>query len=345
VAEVVRIGILGAAAIAPAAMCKPATDHPRTRVVAVAARDRTRAERFATRWSIPTVHDGYDALLGDPDVDAVYIPLPNGLHGRWTAAAVDAGKHVLCEKPFCANAAEARAVADRVAETDRVVMEAFHWRYHPAAARVLELIEDGAIGELTAAHASFCFPLTARGDIRWDLPLAGGALKDAGCYPIHMLRTFVGTEPQVTGARAWLRAPGVDRRIDAALSFPPPAGGSTVAGTVRASMWSSRVLDLRVRVEGTDGSIGVLNPLAPQYWSRISVTSRGRRFHEQPPRSATYRHQLDAFVAAILDGAPVATGPADAVANMEAIDAVYRAAGLAPRTPTGAPDEGPPARR
>jgi predicted dehydrogenase len=345
VAEVVRIGILGAAAIAPAAMCKPAADHPRARVVAVAARDRDRAERFATRWSIPTVHDGYDALLADPDVDAVYIPLPNGLHGRWTTAAVAAGKHVLCEKPFCANAAEAREVAARVAATDRVVMEAFHWRYHPAAARVLELIADGAIGELTAANASFCFPLTARGDIRWDLSLAGGALMDAGCYPIHMLRTFVGTEPEVTGAGAWLRAPGVDRRIDATLSFPAPGGGSEVAGSVRASMWSSRVLDLRVRLEGTDGSIGVLNPLAPQYWSRISVTSRARRFHERPPRSATYRHQLDAFVAAVLDGAPVATGPADAVANMEVIDAVYRSAGLAPRTATGGPDEGVSARR
>jgi predicted dehydrogenase len=327
----VRIGILGAAGIAPNALCRPARHEPRAELVAVAARDRARADAFATKWSIPTVHASYDDLLADPRVDAVYVPLPNGLHGRWTRAAVDAGKHVLCEKPFTANAAEAAAVAAHTDPTDRVVMEAFHWRYHPLATRVLELLADGAIGAPTSASASFCFPLTKRGDIRWDLSLAGGALMDAGCYPIHMLRTFLGTEPTVARARTLLRSPGVDRLTEATLSFPSTDGTRTIDADLRASMWSRHVLDLSLGIVGEDGEIRVRNPLAPQIWSSLSVRSGERRFRERPPRSSTYSHQLAAFCAAVLDGAPYPTGTADSVANMVVIDDVYRATRLGPR--------------
>jgi predicted dehydrogenase len=329
--DVVRIGILGAAKIAPAALCRPARGRPRAQVVAVAARDRARAGAFARKWSIPTVHPTYEALLDDPAVDAVYVPLPNGLHGRWTRAAVDAGKHVLCEKPFTANADEARRVAAHVDPTDRVVMEAFHWRYHPLAHRVLELLADGAIGTPIAASASFCFPLTGRGDIRWDLSLAGGALMDAGCYPIHMLRSFLGTEPTVTSARSLLRSPGVDRLTEAELAFPGAGGGGPVRATVRASMWSRHVLALKVTITGESGELVVHNPLAPQIWSSVTVRSGGTRHRERPPRSSTYGHQLDAFCTAVLDGGPVLTGTADSIANMVVIDDVYRAAGLGPR--------------
>jgi predicted dehydrogenase len=330
-AGVVRIGILGAAGIAPAALCRPAREQPRAEVVAVAARDRDRAQAFASKWSIPTVHASYEDLLADASVDAVYVPLPNGLHGRWTRAAVDAGKHVLCEKPFTANATEAREVAAHVERTDRVVMEAFHWRYHPLATRVLELLADGAIGTPRSADASFCFPLTGRGDIRWDLGLAGGALMDAGCYPIHMLRTFLGAEPEVVRASTRLRSPGVDRITEAVLEFPAADGGAPVRAGVRASMWSRHVLELRLRIVGDDGELRVFNPLAPQFWSSLRVRSGDRRFREHPPRSTTYGHQLAAFCSAVLDGAPFPTDTADAVANMAVIDGIYRAAGLDPR--------------
>src|SRR6201991_3743810 len=123
-----RIGVLGAARIAPQALLNPAKNNAEVVVAAVAARDVARARDFATKHGIARVHDGYDALLADPDVDAIYNPLPNGLHGRWTRAALAAGKHVLCEKPFTANAAEAREIADLAAKSDRVVMEAFHYR-------------------------------------------------------------------------------------------------------------------------------------------------------------------------------------------------------------------------
>jgi predicted dehydrogenase len=136
----VRIGVLGSARIAPAALMKPSRAVDGVEVGAVAARDRRRAEAFAARYGVPTVHDSYDDLLGDPSLDAVYVPLPNGLHARWTLAALKAGKHVLCEKPFTSNAAQAREVAAAADGTGLVVMEAFHYRYHPLARRMAEVV-------------------------------------------------------------------------------------------------------------------------------------------------------------------------------------------------------------
>ena len=143
-----RIGILGAARIAPLALINPAKENTEVVVAAVAARDVSRARAFAAKHGIARVHDSYEALIGDPDLDAVYNPLPNGLHGRWTRAALTAGKHVLCEKPFTANAAEAREIAELAAKSDRVVMEAFHYRYHPLTLRAEQIIASGELGKL-----------------------------------------------------------------------------------------------------------------------------------------------------------------------------------------------------
>ncbi len=177
-----RIGVLGAAKIVPTALVNPARTNPDVEVAAVAARDPLRAAAFAAKHGIPTVHPTYEALLADASLDAVYIPLPNGLHGRWTIAALEAGRHVLCEKPFTANAVEAQLVADAAAASGLVVMEAFHWRYHPVAARMVEIMRSGELGELRHIETATCFPNFKRHDIRWNPELAGGTLMDAGCY-------------------------------------------------------------------------------------------------------------------------------------------------------------------
>ncbi len=323
-----RIGVLGAARIAPNALIKPARAMADVTVAAVAARDRARADAFASRHGIPTVHDDYAQLLADPAVDAIYNPLPNGLHGRWTIAALTAGKHVLCEKPFTANAAEAREVAEVAAGTDRVVMEAFHYRYHPVALRMLEIVTSGQLGELRHVEASFCFPLPRFADIRYRFDLAGGALMDAGCYAVHMVR-LLGGEPDVVSARAKLRGANVDRAMRAELAFP---GGHT--GRITCSMWSSDVLRISARAVGTKGEMRVRNPLAPQLGHRIAVrTAAGRRI-ERLSRRASYAYQLDAFAGAVRNGEPVITDPADSIRTMTVIDAIYRAAGLPPREPT-----------
>ena len=324
-----RIGILGAARIAPSALIKPAKVNTEVVVAAVAARDASRAQAFAAKHAIARVHESYETLIADPDLDAVYNPLPNGLHGRWTRAALAAGKHVLCEKPFTANAAEAREIAELAAKSDRVVMEAFHYRYHPLALRIEQIIASGELGKLERVEAALCFPLPNFSDIRYNYSLAGGATMDAGSYPVHMARTFGGETPEVVSAHAKLRDPLIDRAMTAELRFP---GGHS--GRVRCSMWSSNLLQISARVIGEHGELRVLNPVMPQFFHRLSVrTTDGKRV-ERFPRRASYAYQLDAFAAAVLRSEPVKTTPEDAVENMTVIDAIYRAAGLRLREPS-----------
>jgi len=324
-----RIGVLGAARIAPAALLKPARRLEEVEVVAVAARDRAKAQAFADKHGIPAVHGSYDELIADPGVDAVYNPLPNGLHGRWTIAALEAGKHVLCEKPFTANAEEARAVAAVAAGSGLECMEAFHYRYHPLARRVVEIVASGELGAIERVQTWMCIPLLPKGDIRWNLALAGGATMDVGCYALHMARTFAGEEPTVRTATAKLRSPGVDRRMTAELTYPSGASGG-----IDVSMLSRRLLALGARVEGEHGEIRIINATAPQYFHRFTVrTSQGKR-RERFSKDPSYLFQLRAFADAVVRGEAYPTGPADAIANMTLIDAVYRAAGMEPRQPT-----------
>ena len=324
-----RIGVLGAARIAPSALIKPAKDNADVVVAAVAARDGSRARAFAAKHGIARVHESYEALIADPDLDAVYNPLPNGLHGKWTRAALAAGKHVLCEKPFTANAAEAREIADLAAKSDRVVMEAFHYRYHPLALRTEQIIASGELGKLERVEAALCFPLPKFSDIRYNYSLAGGAMMDAGCYAVHMARTFGGSTPEVVSAQAKLRDPQVDRAMTAELRF---AEGHT--GRVRCSMWSSRLLEITAHVVGDRGEVRLFNPVTPQFFHRLSIRSSDGKRVERFPRRPSYAYQLDAFAGAVLRGEPVKTTPADAVENMTVIDAIYRTAGLPLRMPS-----------
>src|SRR5271155_2445390 len=229
----VRIGILGASRFAPMILIKPAKGNAEVVVAAVASRDVSHARAFAAKHGIARVHDSYEALVADPDLVAIYNPLPIGLHGKWTRAAIAAGKHVLCEKPFTANAAEAREVAELAAKSDRVVMEAFHYRYHPCASRVEEIIASGELGKLERVEAHWCFWMPKFSDIRYNYSLAGGALMDLGCYAVDMVRRFGGSTPEVVSAQAKLRSPEIDRAMTAQLRF---AGGHT--GRIHCSMWS-----------------------------------------------------------------------------------------------------------
>jgi predicted dehydrogenase len=321
--DVVRIGVLGAARIAPSAVIKPAPHVGEAEVVAIAARDRARAEKFAAKHDVPNVYADYEALIGAPDVDAIYNPLPNGLHAPWTTAALEAGKHVLCEKPLTANAAEAEQLAAVARQTGLVLMEAFHWRYHPLARRMVEIVRSGELGTLRDVEAALCFPLPRFSDIRYQYDLAGGALMDAGCYTVHIVRTLGGEEPEVVRATPKLRTPDIDRAMRAELRFP---SGHT--GTITCSMWSSSLLRLHAKAVGDRGEMRVFNPTTPQLYHRLKVTVDGRSRVERFPRKPTYEYQLEAFCAAVLRGEPTLTPPSESIANMRVIDAIYRAAGM-----------------
>jgi len=325
--EQVRIGTLGAARITPAALVKPARAVPEAVVSAVAARDPARAKAFAAKHGIGTVHLSYDDLLADPSIDAIYNPLPNGLHAAWTLKALAAGKHVLCEKPFTANASEAEGVEAAAQQSGLVVMEAFHYRYHPLAARLRAIIDSGQLGTVSHVETWNCFPLPLLKDIRWQLDLAGGSTMDAGCYAVHCLRLLGNGEPAVVDARAKLLRPEIDRWMTASFRFPD---GST--GRITTSMLSARVVGIGARVVGDRGQMKVFNFVAPQYFNRLTVrTDAGPTTRERVRGEPTYNYQLRAFCAAVQRGEPTLTPPADSVRTMRIIDDIYRAAGLAVR--------------
>ncbi|HZR85109.1 MAG TPA: Gfo/Idh/MocA family oxidoreductase [Candidatus Binatia bacterium] len=318
-----RIGILGAARIAPMALVRPARSVPEARVEAVAARDPERARRFAAKHGIARAHDSYDALLADPALDAIYNPLPNGLHCAWTIRALEAGKDVLCEKPIAANADEAAQMAEAARRTGRKLVEAFHWRYHPLAARMLEVLASGELGAVRDVETRFCIPLPMPNDIRYRIELAGGATMDTGCYAIHALRTLAGAEPEVVSARARLLRPEIDRAMAAEMRF---ADGRT--GRMSCALLSARLFAISATVRGDRGEMRVFNFVAPQFYHRLTVRTPTGTRRERVAGDASYVHQLRAFVDHVRRDAPVPTGPEDAIANMRVIDAVYDRAGL-----------------
>ena len=317
-----RVGILGAARIAERAIVQPA-HATGTRLVTVAARDRRRAEAYAAEHGIEKATDSYAAVVADPDVEVVYNPLPNALHGPWNLAAVEAGKHVLSEKPFASTAAEAATVRDAAAEAGVTVVEGFHYLFHPVLQRLFTLLDSGELGELTRVEAVIAMPPPEDGDLRWSYRLAGGALMDLGCYGLHAHRhlgRWAGGEPELVDARAKERAgaPGVDEWLEADLRFP-----SGAIGVVRTSMVHP-TREMTLRVEGTRGAATVMDFVEPPLDDRLVV---GDTVEHLGTRSS-YLYQLEAFISALRGGPPMPTGPDDAVATAELIDGCYRAAGL-----------------
>ena len=324
-----RIGILGAARIAPMALIRPAQQVEGVVVNAVAARDPARAQAFARKHNIARVHDSYEALFHDDDVDAIYNPLPNSHHKTLTIKALAAGKHVLCEKPLAANADDARAMHEAAQRSGRVLMEAFHWRYHPLANRALE--EIGRLGKLKRVRAAFCIPFLSPGDIRFRKDLAGGALMDTGCYAVNIARTFcgvAGTERSlvVDDAQALLMSPDVDRAFLGRLHTD-----DDVAVEIDCSLLSSRVLKMRALVEGERGFVDVWNPVAPQFLHRLRTRIDGRSSSSSVPGKSSYVGQLEAFRDAVAFGKPFPSTSLDGIANMATIDALYVKAGLSRR--------------
>jgi predicted dehydrogenase len=317
----IRLGLLGASRIAVAAVIGPVRENADFQVTAVAARDRDRARAYAAAHGIPGVAEDYAALIARGGVDVIYNALPPAGHAPWTIAALEAGKAVLCEKPFARNAEEARAMVGAARASGRVLLEAFHYRFHNVMRAAVALAREGALGPLTSVEAVFEAPIArSPGELRWSAEQGGGALMDLGTYCVHAARSIVGAEPEVTGAKGLFEA-GIDAAMTADLAFP---------GGIRGSIACSMVVDrpaARLVVDGEAGRLTIDNFLAPQLGCRFVTEIGGETRRHATDGPSTYAAQLS-HLAEVLAGetAPL-TGGADAIANMATIDAIYRAAG------------------
>jgi predicted dehydrogenase len=323
-----RWGILSTADIARKKVIPGLLKAERCEVVAIASRDSAQARVVADELGIPTAHGSYEALLADPGVDVVYIPLPNHLHAEWAIAAARAGKHVLCEKPLAMTAADAERMVEACATEGVRLMEAFMYRHHPSWVAAREIIDSGRIGRLRAVESWFSYFNDDPANIRNQVEAGGGALFDIGCYSVNLSRMLFGGEPTSVAASA-VRDPasGVDILTSGLLTFP--------AGTATFTCATQLEPDQRVHVYGTAGRIEIEIPfnIPPDRPSRVLVTAGG----DPPVAPATeilefapadpYGVEADRFADVVLDGAELPITPDDSVANMRVIERLFEAAG------------------
>jgi predicted dehydrogenase len=310
-----RIGLLGASRVAVYAMIAAAKDVGGVEVVAVAARDPERARAYAELHGIPKSYGDYQALIEADDVDAVYNGLPPNLHALWSIAAVDAGKPVLCEKPFALSIGDVEAMLAAEARTGRLIMEAQHTYYHPRHARIREIVQGGLLGKIQTIDAQFDVPIPQTPDeLRWDGAVGGGALWDLGIYPLYWLRAAMGEEPELVSAAHALNERGADIWTDAWFRF---ASGAT--GSISSSM--ERDFAVWLKVVGDNGTLHVPNPMSPNVQT-LTLTIGGDATEEHFTSRPTYSFQLDAFRDAVVNGAAVQTRGEDSLATIRLLSEI-----------------------
>jgi predicted dehydrogenase len=315
-----RIGILGAARVATYAMIDAARDVDGVTVAAVAARDPERAKVYAETHGVPKVFGSYEALISSPEIDAVYVALPPNVHAQWSIAALDAGKPVLCEKPFALSVADVEAMLEAETRTGRLLMEAQHSHYHPLSARMREVAVSGVLGRFMRIEATFDAPVGKEpGEIRYDPALGGGALWDLGVYPAYWIRSVLGDEPGVVSAVQTLAPLGADVVTEARLA-------SVNCPDIYLSCNMDAPPKPMLRIEGSAGTLDVHNPLAPQMGHGFHLTLNGESSEEQFSKKSTYAFQLEAFRDAVQNDAPVPTRGDDSLATIRLLSAIRDAA-------------------
>ena len=330
-ASMLRWGVLGTADIARSQVVPAIRASSNGRVTALAGRDPQRNQEFAKTFGIKDIFASYEALLASPEIDAVYIPLPNSLHAEWAMRAADAGKAVLCEKPLALNAAEAKRVAGHFAAKNLPLMEGFMYRFHPQNVYAMKLVKDGAIGDVreVRAHLSVDIMAHAKGNVRFDKQLGGGSLLDMGCYAVNAARSFLGEPVAAQASFDVDPKTGVDLAATAILEF---AGGRTALISCSFKAGGQGFY----QVIGTEGIIDVPRAFIPGMGSRVAeglviISDPDGRRSEKTFRAANhYRLMAEAFAEAVLSGKPVPYPPEDAVDNMRALDAI-RASALSGR--------------
>jgi xylose dehydrogenase (NAD/NADP) len=290
---------------------------PQVELLAVASREQARADEYAREWGIERAYGSYDALLADPDVEAVYISLPNTMHCEWAIRALEAGKHVLCEKPLSRDPAEVEAAFDAAERADRFLTEAFMYRHNPQTKRLAELVREGAIGELRLVRAVFSYALYDDDNIRLQPELHGGALMDIGCYCVSGSRLLAG-EPETVYGQARIGPSGTDWVFGATLRFAEDVIGVFDCGTALVERDELEAI-------GSEGSLFLDDPwhcVTP----RIELRRNGSVERIEVERADSYRLELENLSSAIRGEGELLLGRADAVAQARALEALWRSA-------------------
>ncbi|MDJ0919883.1 MAG: Gfo/Idh/MocA family oxidoreductase [Henriciella sp.] len=315
----IRIGLLGTSRVCLDAMIKPASARSDVEIAAAASRSLERANAFARAHQISRAFGSYDDLIRDPQIDLVYIGLPPSAHCEWVIKAVQAGKHVLCEKPLAMNAVEAERMAGVAEQSGTCLIEAVHYRYHPIIMDLLERVTRGNLGPIHLIKAHFNIPVPYReGEFRYRAGLGGGALMDLGCYPVHWARTITGEPATVLQANCQTLGYQVDVASSAVLRFP-----SGCVAVINCSMDEALPdrLDAGLTIVAENGWIEVDNPLQPEFGSRMMGVINGDRF-EQSCTGTTFTYQLDHALAQIRGERAALTGGTDSIENMRVLDAI-----------------------
>ena len=313
-------GILGCAGIAERALIPAIHGAGNGLLLGIAARDPGRAREWACKFDIPKSYSNYQALLDDPDIDAVYIPLPNHLHREWTCRAARAGKHVLCEKPMALNSGEVREMKEAAAKAGVLLMEAFMYRFHPQMEKTLALVRSGAVGEIRSVRSTFTFSFEGNpANYRWQPEMGGGALYDVGCYPVSAARLVFGAEPASVFARARFHPRcKVDMTTALLLEFPGGRFASLDCGF--DSQFQSSL-----EVAGSCGRISLARAFSAKLSDMEIRVVTGDKTRAIPvPSTNQYTRMVEHFGVCILRKRPLRYSPEDALANMKVIDAAFR---------------------
>jgi len=311
-------GLLSTAKI-NGALFTPLRDSKRNRLLAIASRTRDLAEAYARQNKIPRAHGTYEALLADPEVDVVYNSLPNDLHADWSIRALEAGKHVLCEKPLALSISELDAIAEAAKKNSRVVAEAFMYRSHPQTRQVVQIVSGGRLGTIKALRGSFTFEQTRENNYRSNPSQGGGALWDVGCYPISFMRLVAGAEPLEVFGWQTTGPTGIDETFAGQMRFP---------GGVFAQFDCSFVLPYHAFMEivGTDATLIVPLPFRPGETTKIFISREGKAETIKVKGQYLYIGEVEDMADAILLGKPPRMSLADSRGNVAAILALFESA-------------------
>ncbi|MDQ7849702.1 MAG: Gfo/Idh/MocA family oxidoreductase [Armatimonadota bacterium] len=319
-----RWGILSTARIGLRRVIPAIQRSHSSTVVAIASRERERAAAVASRFGIPRAHGSYEELLADPEVEAIYNPLPNSLHADWSIRAARAGKHVLCEKPLAGNADQAARMVEACARAGVLLQEAFMYRFHPQIERLLQLVHEGAIGRPWLVRSAFTFTVSSPQDIRLRADLAGGGLMDVGCYCVNLSRLLLGEPSRVHAAAVFEH--GVDVRLAGMLRFPHGMALFDCGLRLPPRQFCE--------VVGEEGVIVLPRPFQPEEVAAVLTIRRGDREERiEVPGTNQYVRMVDHFSQCVRQGTPPRYPPEDAVANMRVLDLLQAAAGAEHATP------------